>query len=142
MPELYYNKFNDEIVRSAFVNSHHLIFPRRDYYNQKKNQSKELLTSYRACGGFIIKMLLDIHKDLHSYIKPPIMPSNDLMLGVLYNQRTMDGLEPTERLNYTIDYLGALATDEALTLQDNLKQQQIFVEIGKVVLLPLVESNV
>ena len=135
----YYNKFNDEIVREAFTNVHHIIHPRRDYYNQKKNQSKELLQAYRGCGGFVIRMLLDVHKDLHFFVKPPIMPSNDLMREVIHNQRSMESLTPPERLNYTINYLGVLATDEALTLQDNLKQQQLFVEIGKVVLLPSIE---
>lgn len=133
MTEYYQDTQGNEYPRTH-TNQHHLIFPESHY---KKN---EQLQRYRGLGGFVIRMTIDSHRQLHDNVEPPIKPSVDLMWNIIANQRNKD-MTPYRRLNETIDllndivFLDTAQSNESVLLVNNLIRQREYIDIGRVHLL-------
>lgn len=127
MIELYNGK--GELVPRAKTNLHHVIFERRNYRDA-------LGKMYRNMGGMVLRMEIEVHKDLHFFVPPPVRPSRDLMYLMVGNH--MDTEEPLERLEGHIEYLEGLVEDdahysnEASKLVKNFSDQMMFLSSGYV----------
>lgn len=133
MSKYYQDPLGNE-YHESYTNKHHLIFPESHY------RKTEQLQRYRGLGGFVIRMTLESHRELHENVEPPIKPSVDLMWNIIANQRGNES-NPYARLNDTIDFLmdivfldGPQSSESALLI-NNLARQRQFIDIGRVVLL-------
>lgn len=136
----YWLDVNGEKVSSRFVNVHHSAWEEAWY--QKSYELKR----YRLLGGFVNQMLVDVHAQLHKNVRPPIIPSHDLIWELIITQGSKSNLDSLTQLNYTIQRLDEIANpmsdgyhtymaNEAGKLMDNLVEQRSFITLGKVVLL-------
>jgi hypothetical protein len=122
-PKWYVNQ-DEQVIPASAVDRHHIVFPRDEYRHR-------VGLNFRSLGGFVHRISIVGHRELHANVEPPVI-AHELIEAITFNQRNMGNLEPLERLQYTINYLGYLGADE---LVDNLIRQKHYIELGAVVLL-------
>ena len=129
----------------GWTSRHHIVFERADYIGPefKNHPDRELFLAYR--GLIVQRMSLSGHQALHVNVEPPIIPNTVLMRGMVVNQRGYERATPKDRLESTIEYLGAImlqgndleTINDALELQYNFQRQQRYIELGGVALIKL-----
>lgn len=117
------------------VDTHHAFYPKSEW-----REGDKLHRLVSKIGGFTFRMAYDIHHDgLHSEVEPPVLTSVKLMNDLLRVQKGYQNVDPYTWLNLTLGRLQELSGSpdpqvehEALGLIDNLKRQQVFIELGQV----------
>ncbi len=126
---------NGEVLPYEQTNNHHLLFPHHEYAGRFERKT------YREMGGFIIRMSIPIHNDLHANVEPPIKPVPDLMYAMVEHNKLLDPLgTPFEKFQDMTNYLGYLSgfaanqqmREEADQLHANFVDQAVFINAGRV----------
>ena len=135
----WYVDSDERVIRSDMTNRHHLIFPAWRYEGQIQ------LQQFRGLGGFIQRLTIMSHNDLHRALEPPVQPHKNLRNELVKLQFARNEETPLARLDSTIEFLGKIVARDnlypgeyqrdALALIDNLQRQREFIEIGRVTLL-------
>jgi len=136
----YWLDVNGAKVANRFTNKHHSAWEEAWY------QKSYELQRYRGLGGFVNQMLIDVHAELHKNIRPPIIPSKNLIWELILSNAGRQHLDPLLQLNFHIERLNELSdpqsdgyhtemANEAGKLHDNLVEQRSFINLGRVVLL-------
>jgi hypothetical protein len=135
----FYTDVNGQVIPEAHTNRHHLIFPRKDY-----ERSVEL-QHLRGLGGFILRITIDSHHDLHSNVDSPPQIHRALRNELFKLQHPgQQDFNPYGRFDWTLEYLEAKAKyrgvgsefqRDAAALLDNLLQQKAYIDLGRVALL-------
>jgi len=136
-PIKWYIDQDQRVLRSSEVNEHHVLYPKNVWKTGTPIQ-KEL----RTMGGFVQRMSIPVHKDLHRAVEIPPLTNLHLMQDILRVQKGYQNTDPITRLTLTIARLGELAggpneqlVEEANLLIDNLSRQREFILLGHVSLL-------
>ena len=131
---IYYDR-EDNAVFEFETNKHHVIFKESAY------KSDPVLQRWRGLGGFVFRMTLESHRQLHTAVEPPIKPCRDLMLAVIAHQGYISQLSVPKRFESSVNYLSKIAlwdqskaqwVDEASALVDNFERQKPFIDQGLV----------
>ena len=131
------------LVPYTEVNRHHIFWERGDY---KTPVEKRL----RAQRGAILKLHIPAHLELHHEIDKPPKVSPVLMSEIIRNNTHVPDEVPYSsyvQFNNICRFIENLIftssnnriVEEASELANNLRQQQYFIEIGKVALVSSVE---
>ena len=136
-PIKWYVDHDERVLRSSEVNEHHVLYPKNVWKYGTPTQKK-----LRTMGGFVQRMSIPIHKDLHSAVEIPPLTNPHLMEDILRVQKGYQNLDPMTRLTLTIARLGEIATgpndqvnEQAYLMIDNLNRQKEIVILGSVRLL-------
>lgn len=127
------------IVPKDGANRHHVIWDRVDYKTPTEK-------SFRTIRGFVLRLFLPPHAELHHEVPPPPKVSPSLMSEVIKNNKHVPDTVPFAhyvQFNNICNYLEEFTVnthsdrlaEEADSLVENLRQQQYFIEIGKVALI-------
>jgi len=134
----WYTDREGRTLRDDETNKHHLIFPRHVY------AGAVALQGYRGAGGFLQRITVTSHRDLHAEVRPPLLINHNLRNEVVKLQFAHNEMDSLDRLTMTMDYLKVIATKpgmptpnsrDAWDLLENLQQQLTFINLGKVTLL-------
>jgi len=96
---------------------------------------------FREMGGFIIRMAVTVHNDLHANVEPPIKPCNNLMRAMVQHNKLLEPLASAyEKFQDMTMYLGYLSSfaqsqqirEESALLHENFIEQAVFINKGRV----------
>lgn len=127
-------------LHESETNRHHLIHPKHVYLG------KTALSGFRSTGGFVQRMTIPAHKELHANVRPPILINHNLRSEIVKLQTPgeVQRLDPLERLDLTMEFLERMAiksgvltpnSRDAWDLLENLREQRTYVELGRVTLI-------
>ena len=119
-----YSDVYGELHGAREVNNHHVIHTRRKYCSPLEKK-------YLQVAGFVVPLLISVHKNLHAEVAPPIKPHPDIMRATVQYAATLDRHESVyDRFINITDRLEAL--DAPHRLVDNLRMQAPFILEGQV----------
>lgn len=96
---------------------------------------------FREMGGFIIRMAVVVHNDLHANVEPPIKPSERLMKAMVRHNKLLEPMASAyEKFQDMTMYLGYLSSfaqsqqirEESALLHENFLEQAVFINQGRV----------
>ena len=96
---------------------------------------------FREMGGFIIRMAVTVHNDLHADVEPPIKPCRDLMRAMVQHNKLLEPManayEKFQDMTMYLGYLSSFAKsqqlkEESALLHENFIQQAVFINNGRV----------
>lgn len=96
---------------------------------------------FREMGGFIIRMAVTVHNDLHANVEPPIKPCRDLMRAMVNHNKLLEPManayEKFQDMTMYLGYLSSFAKsqqlkEESAILHENFKEQAVFINKGRV----------
>jgi len=124
-----------EVLSRRQTNRHHIIFPEQRYKGRLER------FEYRELSGFIIRMSIPIHKELHANVRPPIKPSNNTIRAIIaYSQLLDASSSPYENFLDIKSYVNHLSEyaksdrirEESNKLHFSLTEQDYFISQGRV----------
>jgi hypothetical protein len=126
---------NGEVLLYGDTNKHHTIWNSYQYAGRFERNN------YREMSGFVIRMAVSIHNELHANVEPPIKPIPNLMRAMVEHNKMLEPLAtPYEKFQDMTMYLGYLSAfaksqqmrEEAHQLHDNFKDQALYINEGRV----------
>lgn len=121
-----------ETVPKSLTNRHHAFYESPNYTDGR-------LRRLRNTSGFIIRLHIPVHKELHQEVEPPIVPGPQLTRRLLqYSEQFDPRTSQIEKFSDYISYLGYLSgfgiseqvKEEAAQLHDNFVEQAEFIVKG------------
>lgn len=118
------------VLYKAETDRHHILWRRAWYTSSYEKRIRE-------SSGFVLRMSVVAHRDLHANVEPPQKPNHHLLRGLHQYSRELDIHDPYQKFYAMAEFLGKIASkdgpnaNEASLLQDNFQQQIAFVESGK-----------
>jgi hypothetical protein len=137
-PKIYFKDQQGRKLRKSETNTHHVAFYSPDY----NKVPSSLEHRYRHIGGFLIRMSIPYHNDLHDNIRRKTPKPNECLMADLVDyDRSLDGrLSNYEKLVKTMGYLEVVAATaqvdydawDADKLLTHLRSQREFIDPGHV----------
>lgn len=111
-----------EALPKQETNVHHVWF-------QKYKYTSALERSLRSLPGFVVRMGVNIHNDLHEAVEPPIKPSGDLTHLIIQRSKEQpSGLDTYGCFIDQLQHIGRIAT-EAPSLQIREEAEQVYANL-------------
>lgn len=126
---------NGEVLIYGETNKHHLMYEGQQYCGRFERND------FREMGGFIIRMAVTVHNDLHANVEPPIKPCRDLMRAMVNHNKLLEPManayEKFQDMTMYLGYLSSFAKsqqlkEESAILHENFKEQAVFINKGRV----------
>lgn len=126
---------NGEVIPRSQSNKHHTLWPSYEYAGRFERNE------YREMSGFVIRMSIPIHNELHAEVEPPIKPVPNLMRAMVEHNKMLHPMSNSyEKFKDMTMYLGYLSTfaksqqmrEEAHQLHSNFQEQAYFITQGRV----------
>jgi len=123
------------VLYRAETNKHHLMYEGQQYCGRFERND------FREMGGFIIRMAVTVHNDLHANVEPPIKPCNNLMRAMVQHNKLLEPMASAyEKFQDMTMYLGYLSSfaqsqqirEESALLHENFREQAVFINNGMV----------